>query len=49
MKGISKYCQWKILKKLFQNMPMDPAVYPTIRKKVNSARSLGRELTIKLN
>ena len=28
-------------------IPMDPAVKPTIRKKTNSDKSLGRELTIR--
>ena len=28
--------------------PTEPAVKPTIRKKTNSARSLGRELKIRL-
>ena len=27
--------------------PIDPAVNPTAKKKVNSSKSLGRELTIK--
>jgi len=30
-------------------MPIDPAVKPTTKKKVNSAKSLGKELTIKFN
>ena len=29
--------------------PTDPAVKPTAKKKVNSNKSLGRELTIKFN
>ena len=29
--------------------PIDPAVNPTTRKKANSSKSLGKELTIKLN
>tara|TARA_Y100001978_G_scaffold110297_1_gene98426 strand:- start:401 stop:529 length:129 start_codon:yes stop_codon:yes gene_type:complete len=29
--------------------PIDPAVNPTAKKKENSRRSLGRELTINLN
>ena len=33
---------------LDQIKPMDPAVNPTARKKANSKRSLGRELTNKL-
>ena len=32
-----------------QTRPSEPAVNPTIMKKTNSERSLGRELTIKLN
>ena len=32
-----------------QTRPSEPAVYPTIMKKINSERSLGRELIIKLN
>mgnify|MGYP001196662623 CR=1 FL=1 len=32
-----------------QISPADPAVKPTIKKKQNSKRSLGRELTIKFN
>ena len=36
--------------KFIQNYikPTDPAVNPTIRKKVNSSKSLGNELTNKL-
>ena len=30
-------------------MPIVPAVYPTAIKKTNSSRSLGNELTIRLN
>ena len=30
-------------------MPIDPAVKPTTKKKANSAKSLGNELTIKFN
>ena len=30
-------------------MPIEPAVKPTTKKKANSNRSLGKELTIKLN
>ena len=29
--------------------PIDPAEYPTIKKNENSSKSLGKELTIKLN
>ena len=29
-------------------IPTEPAVKPTARKKINSSKSLGRELTIKL-
>jgi len=29
-------------------IPTDPAVKPTARKKTNSSKSLGRELTIRL-
>ncbi len=29
-------------------IPTDPAVKPTTRKKTNSSKSLGKELTIKL-
>ena len=32
-----------------QIRPNEPAVNPTAQKKVNSRRSLGRELTINLN
>ncbi len=32
-----------------QIIPIDPAVKPITRKKANSKRSLGRELTIKLS
>jgi len=30
-------------------IPIDPAVNPTTKKKVNSSKSLGNELTIKFN
>ena len=30
-------------------MPIDPAVKPTIKKNVNSVKSLGKEFRIKLN
>ena len=33
----------------FQIKPAEPAVNPTIKKNVNSNKSLGKELTIKLN
>jgi len=36
-------------KKMVYINPIEPAVKPTIRKKENSKRSLGRELIIKLN
>jgi len=36
-------------KYVYYNNPIDPAVKPIIRKNENSARSLGRELTIILN
>ena len=29
--------------------PIDPAVKPTAKKKVNSSKSLGKELTIKFS
>ena len=35
--------------KNFQIMPIDPAVKPTTKKKVNSNKSLGKEFTIRLN
>ena len=34
---------------LIQISPMDPAVKPTAKKKANSRRSLGRELTNKFS
>ena len=43
---ILKY--WFFNKK-FYIIPIEPAVKPTIRKKENSKRSLGREFIIKLN
>ena len=33
----------------YQIKPKEPAVNPTAQKKVNSRRSLGRELTINFN
>ena len=33
----------------YQINPIDPAVKPTIRKNANSVKSLGIELTIRLN
>ena len=38
-----------ILNSLAYIKPIDPAVKPTIIKKTNSLKSLGRELTIKFN
>ena len=40
-----------VLRNLWKNIyikPAEPAVNPTIRKKVNSVKSLGKELTNKL-
>jgi hypothetical protein len=34
---------------IIQISPIDPAVKPTAKKKVNSRRSLGRELTNKFS
>ena len=37
---------WSLYYKILQINPIDPAVKPIIRKKENSAKSLGKELTI---
>ena len=37
------------MKELSYSNPTDPAVNPTIQKKENSRRSLGREFKIKLS
>ena len=47
IESILKY--WFSEKKIDYIIPIEPAVKPTIRKKENSKRSLGRELIIKLN
>ena len=43
---ITNYLNWLGLSYI---RPIDPAVNPMIRKKENSAKSLGKELTISLN
>jgi len=51
-KNLKKFFQTKqyikVLIKYYIN-PIEPAVNPTAKKKENSSRSLGRELTISLN
>ena len=37
-----------VLSRIFYNNPIDPAVNPIMRKNENSAKSLGKELTISL-